>query len=102
MTTTLKRHWVCIVPLLPAVAMIAIHEGCGLSDEMMGHLVGAREPTAFETYFNLAMGAVFYLGVAGFLWHAILLAKVTRFWLTIKLSALAGCWGLLLLYFALK
>ena len=92
----LNQHWFCIVPLLPALAMIAVHEAFGLSDEMMGHQVGRPRATTAELCFNFTMVLAFYSGIAGFLAHSLSLARVSTTWLLVKLSVLAVGWYLLL------
>jgi hypothetical protein len=80
------------------MAMIAIHKACNLSDAMGGVLTGQRPPTALELAYNYSMVALFYLGVAGFLLHAILLAHRGLGWLLLKIGILALGWYTLLMY----
>jgi hypothetical protein len=91
-----QSHWFCIVFLIPAALMIAVHELFGLSDSMLGIMAGEPPPTTFETFYNLMMCLMFYAGVIGYVAHTFLLAKLGILWLVAKLLILAAGWYALL------
>jgi hypothetical protein len=78
--------------LIPFVVMLAIHKALNLSNSMLGVKVGERHPTPAETYYNLLMVLVFYLGILGYVAHAAILAERGVVWLLLKLVALALGW----------
>jgi hypothetical protein len=96
MRRLIQSHWFCVVFLVPPAVMIAIHQAFGLSDAMGGIMVGERPPTVAETIFNLSMVSFFYLGIAGYLIHAVMLTPRGKQWLAIKCLLLAAGWWALL------
>jgi hypothetical protein len=94
----LGQHWFCIVPLLPFIVMLSLHQALGMSDDMLGHVAGTRLPAPAEIAFNYIMVLVFFLGIAGFLAHSFSLARSSTLWLIIKLAALAAGWSLFIFW----
>jgi hypothetical protein len=82
-------HWFCLVPLIPFAAMLAIHKAFHLSNAVGGVPVGERPPTVAELAYNYLMVLAFYLGVAGFLLHAVILSRRGIAWLLLKIGALS-------------
>lgn len=97
MTTrsVIQSHWSGFSFLLPFLIMLALHDMLGLSDAFL-LLTDQRDRDS--QMFNFAMVAVFYLGVAAFVAHALFVASRSRLWLCGKLLLLAAYWsGILLL-----
>jgi hypothetical protein len=94
----INSHWFCIVPLLPFVAMLAVHRALHLSNAFGGVKVGERHPTDGELAYNYLMVLVFYLGVGGFLAHAAFLQLRGTVWMLLKFGALALAWSALIHY----
>ena len=81
----IQSHWVGFLCLVPFLVMLAVHRLLGLSDALMVQTPpGEREA---HTY-NLVMVAIFYLGVAAFVVHALAFAPRRSLWLIAKLVAL--------------
>jgi hypothetical protein len=96
MRSAFQSHWFCLVYLLPAAGMIALHEALGLSDVMGAVPVGQRPPTDGELFFNYSMVGLFYLGILGYVIDAVRLASRGWKWVVVKLLLLAvGWWALL-------
>jgi hypothetical protein len=93
--TTIQSHWNGFLFLLPFLIMLAVHDKLGLSDAF---LLVRDQRDSDSQMFNLAMVAVFYLGVGAFAAHTLFLASRSRLWLYGKLLLLAVYWsGILLL-----
>jgi len=93
--TVIHSHWIGFLFLLPFLIMLAVHDALGLSDAFF---LVADQGDRDSQMFNLAMVAMFYLGVAAFVGHALSLASRSRLWLCEKiLLLLAGWCGIVLL-----
>ena len=88
--TFIQSHWIGFLFLLPFVIMLAVHDALGLSDAFL--LVKDQRDRDSQP-FNVAMVAVFYLGVAAFVAHAVFLAGRSRLWLCGKVLLLAAYWS---------
>jgi len=115
----LGAHWFCLVPLLPFVAMFAIHRMLDLSDVMGIAPRGEREPTTTELTYNYGMVLAFYLSVLGYFVFAaargvvdmqeafqvngglvkrVRVASQGAMWFLGKVTVLATAWHVLLLW----
>jgi hypothetical protein len=92
MTTkiVIQSHWIGFLFLLPFLIMLAVHDALGLSDAF---LLVKDQRDRNSQMFNLAMVAVFYLGVAAFVTHAAFLAGRSKLWFCAKLLLLAAYWS---------
>jgi len=69
--------------------MVAIHQALGLSNAL---LLLRDQRDRDSQNFNLAMLAVFYLGLAAFVAHALFITDRDKRWLWGKLLLLAAYW----------
>ncbi len=89
-----QSHWIGFLFLVPFIVMLAIHDALGLSDAF---LLAKTQLDRDSQTFNLVMVLAFYLGLAGYLTHALAFSARSKLWLAGKLVFLAGYWSAILL-----
>ena len=90
----MQSHWIGFLFLLPFLVLIWVRDALGLSDAF---LLLKDQRDRDSQLFNLAMVAVFYVGIACFVAHALYLTSRGRQWLYAKLLLLAVYWAAILL-----
>jgi hypothetical protein len=92
--TVMQSHWIGFLFLLPFLVMIWVRDALGLSDAF---LLARDQRDRDSQLFNLVMVAVFYVGIASFVAHALYLRSRGRQSLSAKLLFLAVYWTAILL-----
>jgi hypothetical protein len=87
------QHWIAPFAFVPFALMLIVHRLLGLSDAVG---VAPKPGEPHSLLFNFVMIAAFYLGVAGYLGHTCLTAKLGWGWVVAKLIALGISWVVLL------
>src|SRR5712691_5833289 len=90
MRNILRSHWIGFLFLLPLLIMLAVHHTRGLSDALL--LVRDQRDRDSQD-FNLAMCAVYSVGLGADIFHALILSYRSMRWLCAKFFVLGVYWS---------
>jgi hypothetical protein len=90
MRNILRSHWLGFLFLLPFLVMLAVHHARGLSDAF---LLVSNQRDRDSQDFNLAMCAVYSVGLGAYVFHALILSYRSMRWLCAKFLVWVIYWS---------